>query len=336
VRVQNLFGRCGSCTAAGALLVGLVLATGCDKKSAKSLVSEVVADSSAQVASVPEVAFPQRPAPRMVSPDVEFYVARFEGAGVGLPMEADLYLPAGRHEPKSLPCVLIAPAGTAMHGSVLDESDRAEHYPYVRAGFAVLAYELSGALAHPQAPKHTYGELMGPIRAFMQADGGLINAQIAINYILRRVPEVDPNQLFACGHSSAAVVALNLAAGDLRIRGCCAYAPRTDVEAWWNDPKLEEVVPGFNAFATRKSPLRHVDLFSCPVYLFHADDDSMVPLADNQAFAEAMKQAGKQITFERVPTGDHYDSMIQQGIPRGIKFMESIGAKPQAPIAVAQ
>ena len=50
----------------------------------------------------------------------------------------------------------------------------------------------------------------------MKADGGLVNGKIAIDYIMAKVPEIDPGQLFACGHSSAAVVALNFAAGDTR------------------------------------------------------------------------------------------------------------------------
>ena len=51
----------------------------------------------------------------------------------------------------------------------------------------------------------------------------------------------------------------------------------------------------------------------------------MVPLNDNTAFADAMKAAGKRITFERVATGEHYDSMIEQGIPRGIEYMKGLG-----------
>ena len=316
------------------VLAGLLLLTteGCDKKSSPSLMTGSTSSDAASPAAVPQVAFPDRLPPRMVSPDVEFYVARLDGAGAGLPMEVDLYLPAGRHEAKSLPCVLIAPAGSGTHGGIIDDSDRPEHYPYVRAGFAVLAYELSGAVDNPQSQQHTYADIVGPTRAFKNADGGLINGKIAIDYVLAKVPEVDPNQLFACGHSSAAVVALNLARGDSRIHGCCAYAPRTDVEEWWNDPKLEQFIPGFNAFTREKSPLRHASEFDCPVYLFHADDDKTVPLDDNEAFEAAMKQAGKQITFQRVPTGDHYDSMIQQGIPGGIKFMEANGAKPKPPL----
>jgi len=267
----------------------------------------------------------------MLVPGVEFYDMQITGSGPGLPMEVNLYLPAGRHDAKSLPCVFIAPAGSWKHGMILGDGDRPEQIPYARAGFAVVAYELSGYLDHRNKTFFSYKELAGPVRQFMDAEGGLINGRTAIDFALQKVPEVDPNYLFACGHSSAAVVALNLAAGDPRIRTCCAYAPLTDVEAWWNDPKQEQYIPGFTAFATRQSPRRHVDAFRGPVYLFHADDDSVVPLADNQAFADEMRSAKKDITFDRVATGDHYVSMIKQGIPGGIKFMEAHGAKPLPP-----
>jgi len=252
-------------------------------------------------------------------------------------MELDLYLPAGRHAPKSLPCVFIAPAGSGEHGIGIADGDRPEHVPYVRAGFAVMAYELSGSLANPAQKTHTYADMMGPVKEFMAADGGLANGRTAIDYVLSQVPEVDPNQLYACGHSSAATVALNLARDDARIKACCAYAPQVDVEKWWipADPKMDQFVPGFNAFAAQKSPLKHVSDFNCPVFLFHADDDSMVPLADMQSFADAMNAAGKKITFARVPTGEHYQSMIDEGIPAGIKFMESMGAKPLPPVPAA-
>jgi dipeptidyl aminopeptidase/acylaminoacyl peptidase len=96
---------------------------------------------------------------------------------------------------------------------------------------------------------------------------------------------------------------------------------------------MDRFIPGYTAFASSRSPLRHVSEFNCPVYLFHADDDSMVPLADNVKFSAAMKAAGKRIAFVRVATGDHYQSMIDEGIPRGIKYMLGLGAKPQPPVA---
>src|SRR5947209_13976462 len=47
-----------------------------------------------------------------------------------------VYLPAKQAAAGTLPCVLIAPAGTPLiFGINLNEGDRPEHLPYVRAGF---------------------------------------------------------------------------------------------------------------------------------------------------------------------------------------------------------
>jgi dienelactone hydrolase len=229
--------------------------------------------------------------------------------------------------------VFVAPAGTRMlHGMHLSEGDTPEHLPYARAGFAVVAYELSGHFT--ERPRITLGMLAGPIRQFMAADGGLANARAAIDFVSRQVPEVDPNRLYAAGHSSAATMALNLAAADRRIRACCAYAPACDVEARWRGELagMERLVPGVSDFAARLSPVEHVADFSCPIYLFHADNDERVDVADNQDFADALKQAGKQVTFVRIRFGGHYESMISDGIPGGIHWLEGLGAKPLPPV----
>jgi acetyl esterase/lipase len=317
------------CAVLGGLLIAafLSIGVGCDQPSSSN-----GPNAGRSPAPVTEP-FPDLSQPRTIGPGIDFYEIHIGGSGGGRPMTLNLYLPAGRHEAKSLPCVFIAPAGTGNHGSIIDDTDRAEHYPYVRAGFAVMAYELSGAIADPKKQSQTYDELIGPIKEFMAAEGGLANGRLAIDYVLQKVQAVNPEQLFACGHSSAADIALNLARGDSRIRACCAYAPVTDVESWWRDAEMERYIPGYTVFATSRSPLKHVDGFKCPVYLFHADDDSMVPLDDNVNFSAAMKAAGKHITFDRVATGDHYQSMIDEGVPRGIKYMISLGAKPIPSIA---
>ena len=132
----------------------LAMLTGCTKPNA-------AAPAVATPASPPSVApaqpaaptgpiFPDRPATRWIAPakgstaPVEFYDMHITGTGPGLPMEVNLYLPNGRHDPKSLPCVFIAPAGAAMWGMTLGDGDRREHVPYALAGFAVVAYEVSG------------------------------------------------------------------------------------------------------------------------------------------------------------------------------------------------
>lgn len=297
------------------------------KTSPDATVAKSANSSPSQAAAT--IPFPPRPVPTAgFGPNIEFYDIHLAGSRPGLPMQINVYLPKGQHNVQSLPCIFIAPAGSAMHGGMIDPTDRPEHLPYVVAGYAVVAYELSGTLERTPGKEPTEQQIINSITGFMAADGGLINGKYAIDYTLARFPEIDPKHLFACGHSSAAVVALNLARGDTRIAACCAYAPPSDVEAWWPVADIDPAVPGFAAFAKAKSPVRHIADFHCPIYLFHADDDKAVALSDNVKFAKAMEAAGKPITFDRITTGDHYQSMIRQGIPGGMRFMEHLGAKP--------
>ena len=165
---------------------------------------------------------------------------------------------------------------------------------------------------------------------FAAAGGGVGNGKAAIDYVLAQVPEVDPQQIYAAGHSSAAVVALDLASADSRVHGVAAYAPAADIDARFGEKMsaLDQVIPGEAAFLSGIEPIHRVNDFACPVLVFHADDDSNVPTSDNQEFADAMGRAGKSITFKRVTNGGHYLSMIREGIPAGIAFFKSLGVRP--------
>lgn len=273
--------------------------------------------------------FPELPSPVHLANGVDLYLLQFTGTGAGLPMHARLYLPAGDHSVRTLPCVFIAPAGTRLvYGASLSNDDSPEHLPYVRAGFAVMAYELSGNLNLPQNAPVKYRDLRNPIYQFIAADGGLANARLAIEYVLTKVPQVDPNRLYAAGHSSAGTMALDLAAADTRIRAVAAYAPATDVVGYWGNhlDDLNRAVPGSAAMAAKVSPIQHVSQFNCPVFIFHADDDRTVPNGEVQRFVDEMESAGKSIEFRRAPSGGHYNSMIREGIPQGISFFLRNGA----------
>jgi dipeptidyl aminopeptidase/acylaminoacyl peptidase len=65
----------------------------------------------------------------------------------------------------------------------------------------------------------------------------------------------------------------------------------------------------------------------CPVLLFQARDDSVIPVSETEAFAFALKSAGKDVTVELVPSGDHYSPMVTQGIPRAIAFFAAHGSR---------
>jgi dipeptidyl aminopeptidase/acylaminoacyl peptidase len=231
-----------------------------------------------------------------------------------------LYLPPGEHAPQSLPCILIAPAGsTLLAGMDLGNGDEPEHIPYVKAGCAVLAYELDG----PCYDDSDVDELRDAYQAFRDARAGLVNGRNALEYVLAKMPEVDPARIYAAGHSSAATQALLLAAHEPRLAGVIAYAPATNLPKRMGPqmPLFRFVLPGVVDFVTQSSPSTHVAAIKKPVFLFHAEDDSNCPIADTRAFADKLKAQGTDVKLVTVATGDHYDSMIDEGIPAAIEWL---------------
>lgn len=278
--------------------------------------------------------FPALSPPLEIAGGVQLHVMTIGGRGPAFPMQLRVYFPPGEHAPASLPCVFVAPAGRSLiHGMALTDEDIYEHLPYAQAGFAVVAYELSGA-----APDGATDEQLAPaVQTFMQTGGGVANAEIAVNFALQRLPQVDASRLYCAGHSSAATVALHVAAADERIAGVCAYAPICDVAGEFAKSHVDpsNIAPGLDAFLTAASPINHVNEFHCPMFIFHSDTDERVPKDDNETFVTRLLQAGKQAVLIESPRGQHYDSMINNGIPQGIKFLIAHGARPAAAPASA-
>ncbi|HEV7280202.1 MAG TPA: prolyl oligopeptidase family serine peptidase [Pirellulaceae bacterium] len=274
--------------------------------------------------SVPIPPMPDRAAvePYEVEPGAMLTELQFENSGgPGQSGQVWLYLPPGDHAPGSLPCVLIAPAGTTMlEGMDLGEGDQAEHLPYVHAGFAVVAYSLDGP---------SFGEFdPAAFNAFRDSMAGLVNARNAVEFVLAKVPEVDPKRIYAAGHSSAGTHALLLAEHEPRLAGAAAYMPAYDVPKrfGWFLRFVEGQLPGATEFAHRSSPKTHADRLNCPVFLYTANDDSNVPAADVRAAAEDLQSRGKDVTIEVAPYGGHYEPMIDSGIPAAIEWMKTKGA----------
>ncbi|MDQ3819218.1 MAG: prolyl oligopeptidase family serine peptidase, partial [Acidobacteriota bacterium] len=106
-----------------------------------------------------------------------------------------------------------------------------------------------------------------------------------------------------------------------------AYAPVPDVGAHLQQKTIDffsRAIPDFNSFLKDSSPVNHVNELRCPIFLFHADDDSVVPTKAVTDFADLLNKSNPKVTFVRVAAGDHYDSMIGQGIPSGIRWAKSV------------
>lgn len=236
-----------------------------------------------------------------------------------------VYVPSHKKNAK-LPCVFVAPAGTPLfYGAPLSEHDRAEHLPYARVGFVVVAYALDGPFFGPDLAGRSMDEsLKSSVIAFRDSQSGLLNARVALNYALAHLP-VDPRRLYVAGLSSGGTVALHVAEHEPRIAACAVFAPACDLEQQMEggDKIIEQQLPDYQNFINASSPLLNSAKLKCPVFLFHADDDNVVEVSDNIKFAHKLSQTNHKLTFVRVPSGGHYESAIRQGIPQAVRWLQS-------------
>jgi dipeptidyl aminopeptidase/acylaminoacyl peptidase len=194
---------------------------------------------------------------------------------------------------------------------------------------AVVAYELDGISRRETA---TDAELIRAYDAFKAARAGLVNQRNALEYVLRHMPEVDPKRIYQAGHSSAGTHSLLAAAHEPRLAGCLAYAPAVDLPQFFSVPEQRAyslMMPGVIDFITRSSPSTHRERIRCPTFFFFAEDDYGMKPEQMRAFANALKQQGTDTTLLTVPAGGHYDSMINDGVPAGIRWLKSRETLPQ-------
>ncbi|MFK8004505.1 MAG: alpha/beta hydrolase family protein [Polyangiales bacterium] len=228
-----------------------------------------------------------------------------------------LYRPT-RLEPGTHPLVAVAPGGSnLLTGMGLADGDRPEHLPYVRAGFLVVSYSLDGALS----PNASDVEFEQAVRHFGAAAAGTEDARAAVELATEVLP-VDPNRIFAAGHSSAATHALLLACTQPQLfAAVAAYAPAVDVEHNYarqgiDDPAVLHVARAF-------SPSQHCSDFDRPTLLFAAEDDPVIDVERMQSFHMTLPAEPRRVLI-LVPNGGHYQPMIEQGIPAAIDFFESL------------
>lgn len=285
------------------------------------------------VAAVPMPAFPERGQPTDFA-GVDLYKVKINGQTGGHYMPHGhggsifVYLPKGQHPPQSLPCVLITGAGTNMMQGVefediLDEEEAEEHLPYVKAGMAVVVYEMDGSGMNGDEDED--GGDVQMYKDFKAACAGMVNARNALEFTLQKCPEVNPNQIFTAGHSSAGTSALLFAAHEPRLAGAIGYAPCSDVENFQSRGIIRALsfrYPELYDFLCQSSPKTHSQRINCPVFLFHADDDEVVEIKTTRDFAGLLQSHNQNVTVEIVPTGDHFDAMIEQGIPKGVAWLK--------------
>jgi len=62
---------------------------------------------------------------------------------------------------------------------------------------------------------------------------------------------------------------------------------------------------------TATSPARHADKIRCPVLLMHGEGDTTVRIDQSERMESALKEAGKNVQFIRIPGEDHYLNLTE-------------------------
>jgi dipeptidyl aminopeptidase/acylaminoacyl peptidase len=81
-----------------------------------------------------------------------------------------------------------------------------------------------------------------------------------------------------------------------------------------DDPKLDEI-----------SPVKHVGAVRAPILLLHGTDDTVVPTEQSTEMADALKSAGKDVTFVTLSGEDHWLSRAEtrtQALQAMVAFLE--------------
>ncbi|MHC2068824.1 alpha/beta hydrolase family protein [Bremerella sp. T1] len=244
----------------------------------------------------------------------------------GQPMTLWIYQPDPLPQAK-VPCVFIAPAGTMMiHGLGLAEGDSPEHIPWVNAGFAVVAYELSGPA---DAESSTDPEFKEAAEKFRAAKSGLLNAQVAMAYAREKVSFVDPDQFYTAGHSSAGTMALYVAEMEPQVKGTIAFMPAVDVRESLGIEAISYVqnngiLSDAGVYVNEISPITHIHRISQPTFLLIVGDDREDLRDPAESFGKKLREMGKDVTVVRIPRGGHYEPMLDPGIPMAIDWLKMV------------
>ena len=262
------------------------------------------------------------------------YLAKFGGhlksyssnEAPGTRMSVRAYLPVDLPNDAKIPCVLLAPAGSnLLTGKDCDDYEYTDEIkPYVTAGMAVVHYSLDGSLDKISA-RGKERAVPGQSAIFCKAHGGVINGQRAIDFVLKNFDQIDSRKLYCAGHSSAATLSLQLASTDPRISKCVAYAPAPSLEKRFADLKADDLyvaLPRLELYVKQWSPDNRIPKFHCPVFIFHALDDSNTPYPDTKAFYDQLRAAGKKAKLVTAKRGGHYQAMIDEGIPAAIAWLK--------------
>lgn len=252
----------------------------------------------------------------------------------GSPQKFKVYLPPNIPENTQVPCVLVPPAGaTLLTGMDIDLNDislDAEHEPYIRAGFAVITFSIDGPIGEIETT--TNDQFAAAHMKFRKSQAGVVNCVNAFQQLIETVPGIDRDNIFIAGHSSAGTLSLLFAEyfteafqdSSLKLKGCLAYAPAVDPRAFFKEnlPIFKSIIPDVEEFIRVSAPITYTEKINCPVFLFHSVGDQVTSYSNTAEFSAQLQKQGIDVEFVTSHGFDHYQTMIDQGIPKGIRWIQ--------------
>jgi dipeptidyl aminopeptidase/acylaminoacyl peptidase len=170
------------------------------------------------------------------------------------------------------------------------------------------------------------------MKTFFLSGMGIESAGLALQHGLDALP-LNPERVYAAGHSSAATLALQLGGASPSVTGVIAFAPVTNLVAFMraNFPDLlqagNEGAAEMSNLLTVLSPISLASELRKPVFLFHASTDTTVSVQESRQLHQLLNALGLPVTYREVDQGGHYDAMIRDGIPAAIAWLKSVPAR---------
>lgn len=235
-----------------------------------------------------------------------------------------VHFPSGQHASKSLPCVLVPPAGSNLVTGQKINGDTDLLNKYLRKKMVVVTYELNGALHKDNISDQK--KFREAYLDFVYAQAGLENSQNAFEYAVRHIDQVNPKLVFVAGHSSGGSHALLFAAHEPRLAGCVAYCPDTNMGDY-TDSALDfygRFLPGLDRFVVKASPQTRVQDIQCPVLIFAARDDDIVDFDATESFCRKLRETNIRVIYRWTDEGGHFESYQSNGLDAGVDWITRI------------
>jgi hypothetical protein len=242
------------------------------------------------------------------------------------------YLPTNPAKAK-IPCIFIAPSGTTpLYGQKLMPLSGGEYRHYVKAGYAVITHDVDGAIEDMskinEVPILTNPEkvTIARLKAYKAADGGVLNAKLAIDYALAKIPQIDPQAIYTAGSGSGGTIALMTAVADKRVKGAIAFTPVTDIPKKFPSliDNIAKAVPGYLEAIERFSPYQNAAKITKPLFIFQDDGSTVNLSADTNSFIESVSKSNPAVTFFHATVVQNFQYNIPpSGVQESIDWLNA-------------